>query len=278
MYKLSLVTIVFFCSVYSIKAQEFGGTPPSVKWQQVSNEQVRVIFPTGLDEQAKRIADIAHYLNTGTRNTIGGSDRKINIVLQNQTTFSNGYVQLAPWRSEFFMTPLQNSLQLGSLQWSEQLAIHEYRHIQQYMNYRKGLSKLAFFIAGEEGQAVANSAAVPDWFFEGDAVFQETLVTEQGRGRLPEFYNGYRSLWEAEKKYSYMKLRNGSYRHFVPDHYQLGYLLVAYGRKQYGNDIWQKVTGDAARYKPLVYPFQGAFKKNTGVKFKDFTAKALDVL
>jgi hypothetical protein len=102
------------------------------------------------------------------------------------------------------MTPLQNSLQLGSLQWNEQLALHEYRHIQQYMNFRKGLSKLAYYVAGEEGQSVANAAAVPDWFFEGDAVFQETLVSEQGRGRLPEFFNGYRSLWEAGKKYSYM--------------------------------------------------------------------------
>jgi hypothetical protein len=276
MYKLTLLTIFFYTLGFSLNAQEFGGTPPSVKWKQINNEQVKVIFPSGLDQQAKRIADISHYLNANTRKTIGQGDRKINIVLQNQTTFSNGYVQLAPWRSEFFMTPLQNSLQLGSLRWDEQLALHEYRHVQQYMNYRKGLSKFAYFIAGEEGQAVANSAAVPDWFFEGDAVFQETLMSEQGRGRLPEFFNGYRSLWEAGKNYSYMTLRNGSYRHYVPDHYQLGYLLVAYGRKQYGNDIWQKVTGDAVRYKPLFYPFQGAFKKNTGVKYKDFTAMALE--
>jgi len=275
MYKLTLLTVLFFCTGYYADAQEFGGTPPSLKWKQINNDQVKVIFPTGMDDQAKRIADIAHYLNSGTRNTIGASDRKIDIVLQNQTTFSNGYVQLAPWRSEFFMTPLQNSLQLGSLQWNEQLALHEYRHVQQYMNFRKGLSKLAYFIAGEEGQVLANSAAVPDWFFEGDAVFQETLVSDQGRGRLPEFFNGYRSLWEAGKNYSYMKLRNGSFRHFVPDHYQLGYLLVAYGRKQYGNDIWQKVTADAVRYKPLIYPFQGAFKRHAGVKYKDFTASAL---
>ena len=276
MHKLSLLLLIFVLTAYYSVAQNFGGTPPSLKWKQINNRQVRVIFPTGLDQQAKRIADISRYLNAGTKNTIGSSDRKISIVLQNQTTNSNGYVQLAPWRSEFFMTPLQNSLQLGSLPWNEQLAIHEYRHVQQYMNFRKGLSKLAFYIAGEEGQVLANSGAIPDWFFEGDAVFQETLVSDQGRGRLPEFFGGYRSLWEADKHYSYMKLRNGSLRHFVPDHYKLGYLLVAYGRKQYGNDIWLKVTGDAVRYKPLVYPFQGAFKKNTGTKFKDFISLALN--
>ena len=273
---LTLIIVLFFTFHQFVYSQQFGGIPPSIKWDQVNNGQVKVIYPRGLDKEAKRVADIAHYLNGATRETIGDHDRKINIVLQNQTTFSNGYVQLAPWRSEFFMMPLQNSLNLGSLPWDEQLAIHEYRHVQQYMNFRKGLSKLAYIIAGEEGQVLANSAAVPDWFFEGDAVFQETIVSEQGRGRLPGFFNGYRALWEANRQYSYMKLRNGSLRHFVPDHYQLGYLLVAYGRKEYGDDFWKKVTQDAVRYKPLFYPFQGAFKKNAGIPYRQFTRNALD--
>jgi hypothetical protein len=36
-------------------------------------------------------------------------------VLQNQTTISNAYVGLGPFRSEFFLTPAQNSFELGSL-------------------------------------------------------------------------------------------------------------------------------------------------------------------
>ena len=71
MYKLTLVTVFILSCVYRLTAQEFGGTPPSVKWKQINNGQVRVIFPTGLDQQAKRIADISHYLNAGTRATIG---------------------------------------------------------------------------------------------------------------------------------------------------------------------------------------------------------------
>ncbi len=55
-----------------------------------------------------------------------------------------------------------------------------------------------------------------------------------------------------------------------------GYLLVAYGRKQYGDDIWEKVTDDAARFKPLIYPFQGAVKKHTGLSFNSFVNQALD--
>lgn len=255
-------------------AQEFGGNPPSLKWKQVNTPAARIIFPTGLDSTALRVADIIHYLNTHTSGTAGNAQRKINIVLQNQTTQSNGYVGLAPWRSEFFLTPEFNSFELGSLPWADNLAIHEYRHVQQYMNYRKGLSKAAYIVLGEEGQAIANSAAIPNWFFEGDAVFQETAVSGQGRGRLSSFFDAYRSLWAADKKYSYMKLRNGSLRNYVPDHYALGYLLAGYGREKYGDTFWTKVTGDAAAFKGLFYPFQKAVKKYAGISYNEFVKNA----
>jgi hypothetical protein len=275
MIKRALLAIVFLFSFSQVNAQQFGGNPPSVKWKQVNTPAVKVIFSQGLDSTAKRVAAISDYLATSTSASIGTKKRKISMVLQGETTISNGYVQLAPWRSEFFLTPLQNSLRLGSLSWADQLAFHEYRHVQQYMNFRKGLSKFAYFVAGEEGQVLANSAAIPDWFFEGDAVFQETLVSGQGRGRLPSFYNEFRSIWEAKRSYSYMKLRNGSFKHLLPDHYSLGYLLVSYGREKYGDDIWKKVTQDAVAFKPLFYPLQGALKRHTGLKFDDFVDSAL---
>ncbi|MEO6454972.1 MAG: hypothetical protein ABIN97_12900 [Ginsengibacter sp.] len=258
-----------------LKAQEFGGNPPSVKWQQVNTPTSRIIFPVGMQSEAIRVANIISYLNNSTQQSIGNRQHKINVVLQNQTTISNGYVGLGPFRSEFFLTPLQNSFQLGSLPWVDQLAIHEFRHVQQYNNYNIGISKLMRILFGEEGQALANNAAIPDWFFEGDAVYNETNVSSQGRGRLPFFFNAYRSLWQSNKNYSWMKLRNGSYKDFIPDHYALGYLLVAYGREKYGNEFWKNVTHDAAAFKGIFYPFQIAIKKYSGKNFIEFRNDAL---
>jgi len=272
----SLFLIAYFLFPPETLAQRFGGNPTYTEWHQINTDTVRVIYQSGLQDQAKRVVNLTHHLNRTTASTIGNQIRKIDIVLQNQTTISNAYVGLAPWRSEFYMTPMQNSLELGSISWTDNLAMHEYRHVQQYMNFRKGLSKWAFFLAGEQGQGLANSMAVPDWFFEGDAVFQETVMSPQGRGRLPYFFNGYRSIWEAGKKYSYMKLRNGSLKDFVPDHYQLGYLLVAYGRMKQGPEFWKSVTQDAVRFKPFFYPFQGAVKKNSGLNFKKFVKNAFE--
>ncbi len=211
-------------------AQRFGGNPPSFKWQQIENNTIKVIFPVGMDSSANRIAAIAALLNRQTLPTIGAKQHSIDIILHPNTIVSNGYVALGPFRSEFYLTPAQNSFELGSLRWQDMLSIHEYRHVQQYNNFNTGLSHVFRIVFGQQGQELANALAIPNWFWEGDAVFQETLVSQQGRGRLPFFFDDYRALWLAGKGYSYMKLRNGSYRDFTPDHYRLGYMLVAYGR------------------------------------------------
>ena len=256
-------------------AQRFGGNPVSHKWHQTGTDTVSIIYPKSADSLAGRVTAITHRLARDFPVSLGTQVRGINILLQSRPLISNAYVGLAPWRSEFYLTPFQNSLQLGSLPWLDMLAIHEYRHAHQYAQFRKGLSKFAWWLAGEQGQGLANAAAVPDWFFEGDAVDMETILSDQGRGRLPDFFNGYRSLWADGRTYSYMKLRNGSLKHYVPDHYQLGYLLVAAGRERFGPDIWTKITADAAAFSPLFYPFQGAFKRHTGQTFKKFSAQVL---
>ena len=271
---LLCICIVLLCN--HCFSQIFGGDPPSVEWKHIDNDASRVIFPAGLDSIASRISNVIDFIKRPTEKTIGSKSKKINIVLRNQTTISNAYVSLGPYRSEFYLNPPQNSFELGSLPWPDQLAIHEYRHVEQFNNFNVGLSHLLRSLFGEEGQALANNAAISNWFFEGDAVYNETNVSKQGRGGLPSFYNGYRSIWKEGKHYSWMKLRNGSYKDFVPDHYSLGFLLVAYGREKYGAAFWEKVTQDAAAYRGLFYPMQRAIKKYSGTDYFTFRNNAFN--
>ncbi|HEY5368478.1 MAG TPA: hypothetical protein VIJ75_05735 [Hanamia sp.] len=275
MQKVFLIFISVFISAKSF-SQVFGGEPSSVKWKQINTPDSRIIFPAGLDSVATRITNIISFIKDPTEQTIGTKSKKINLVLHNHTTVANAYVGLGPFRSEFYLTPNQNSFEIGSLPWPDQLTIHEYRHVEQYNNFNVGLSKVMSVLFGQEGQALANNAAIPNWLFEGDAVFNETNLSKQGRGSLPFFYGGYRSLWKAGKNYSWMKLRNGSLKDFVPDHYPLGYMLVSYGREKYGDDFWKNVTHDAAAYKSVFYPFQHAVKKYAGVDFVTFRNNALN--
>jgi len=275
MRKLIFLGFSFLISL-AVAAQQFGGTLPSQKWKQINTDSARVIFPEGLDSQASRIASIVHYLAANKPVTLGNQLKKINIVLQHNTTIPNAYVGLGPFRSEFYLTPATNNFDQGSISWIDQLALHEYRHVQQFNNFNNGISKAMKFLFGEDGYALAINAAVPDWFFEGDAVYNETILSQQGRGRIPLFLNTYPSIWQAGKKYSWMKLRNGSLKDYVPNHYNLGYLLVNYGREKYGSDFWQNVTHDASAYKGLFYPFQIAIKKYAGIDYKTFREQAFE--
>lgn len=265
---LSLLSIVF--------GQRFGGNPTALKFNSLQSKYANVIYPEYLYGEAKWVRQLTTQQAQDKRFSLGQVSRKVPIILQPLPLVSNAYVGLGPWRSEFYLTPLQNALTLGSTNWIENLAIHEYRHVHQYSNFRKGLSKFAYIIAGEQGQALANAASIPDWFFEGDAVYTETRYLNQGRGRLPAFMDPFRSLWMANRQYTFQKLRSGSLKDVVPNHYELGYLLVAYGYDKYGQDFWGKVTNDAARFKGLFYPMQKAIKRHSGLSYSTFVKKAID--
>jgi hypothetical protein len=275
-YPILLTLLLLTANATITHAQEFGGNPPSIKWNQIDMPAAKVIFPVGLDSAGLRVANIIKQMNNSIIPTIGYKQKQISILLQNQTTIANGYVGLAPFRSEFYLTPEQNSFDIGSLSWPEQLAIHEFRHVQQYNNFNVGFSHVMKVLFGEGGQALANDVAIPNWFFEGDAVFNETHVSEQGRGRIPYFLNPMRVLWADGRNYSFMKLRNGSYLDYTPTWYPLGYMLVSYGREKYGDDFWRKVTQDAAAYKGVFFPLDKAIKKYSTTNFDQFSNDAFD--
>lgn len=277
MFKLHFFSAFFFILLMApgVRAQQFGGNPSSVNWYQVNTPSARVIFPKGLDSQANRIANVIRLMGSRTASSIGGKQRKWNVVLQYYTTLSNAYVRMAPVMSELYMTPAQDNFSTGSIRWDDNLIIHEDRHIQQFSNFNRGFTKVFSFLLGQEGQMLANGMAVPDYFFEGDAVWQETLVSAQGRGRMPSFYNGFKSLWLQKKNYSWMKLRSGSYKDYTPDHYQLGYLLTAYGYEKYGESFWKNVTGDAVAFRGLFYPFNRAIERYSGKTYRAFRETAM---
>lgn len=273
---IAILTIATLLFTAQASAQNFGGNPAKTKWYQINTDTARIIFTAAQSQQAQRIANVIHTLNGTTANSIGNGQRKINMLLQNQTTIPNAYVRMAPFRSELFMTPGADNFASGSIRWDDNLSIHEYRHVQQFSNFGTGFTKLFSFFLGEEGQLLANGMTVPDYFFEGDAVFQETLVSSQGRGRMPYFFNEHKALWQANRNYSWMRLRNGSLKSLSPDHYPTGYMVVAYGYEKFGADFWKKVTQDAVHFKGVFYPFNKAIKNYAGVSYQQFTKDALN--
>lgn len=271
----NLLTIVLLLGTIITKAQQFGAFPPSTKWRQIKTDTLRLIFESAVDSEAQNIAAIIHKINRQNPNPLGNKVRHINVLLHKNTTLANGYVALGPFRSEYYLIPSSDIFEFGTTPWQQTLAVHEYRHVHQYSNFNKGLSRIASVIFGQEGQAFFNGLAIPDWFFEGDAVQSETIETMQGRGRSPYFFNLYKAIWHEGRNYTWMKLRNGSLKDRIPNHYPLGYMLVNYGYLKYGADFWKKVTEDALTFHGLFGFFGGSIKKYTGKPFKTFREEAL---
>ena len=244
-----------------VPANQIGLNPTSLKWNQINTDKVQVIFPKGLESQGQRVANLAHYLWDEHDASVGDLDGKVSILLQNQTAISNGFVTVGPFRSEFYMTPPQFDV---TTDWLDILTIHEYRHVKQFMNTRKGITNLARNVLGSWAWGGLFATALPRWYFEGDATGMETVLTASGRGRFPAFNMEYRSLVLEGKKFGYEKAGAGSLKEFVPSWYPLGYYMTSYARKNFGEDIWSKVVSDAVQYKGLFYPFSKSLKKHSG--------------
>ena len=244
---------------------QLGLHPPRVDFQQLTTDHARILFPKGYETRARRVAALIDNLQANHTRSVGERIYDIDLVLQTTTTEINGYVGLGPFRSEFYTTPPQSMNLLSNTDWVDLLTIHEYRHVQQASNERRGITRLFSWLQGQEAWAALSFLATPNWFSEGDAVIYETALSPGGRGRTPAFSSGLRSLLHEDIVYPYAKARNGSLRDLVPDHYRYGYAMLTYARERFGNDVWRSVLHDGAAYKGIFYPFSRALRKKTGL-------------
>ena len=223
----------------SVRAQYYswGADAAALRWKHLRTEDVRVVFP----DTASALAHRTLYYIQAVRPTIthgfSHPPLKIPFVLHTENFQSNGLVMWMPKRIEFLTTPSVDSY---SMPWVKQLVAHEYRHAVQYNNLNRGLIRILSYLIGQQGSTVG-LLFMPLWALEGDAVMNETEMSSYGRGRQPRFTIEYRALgYEVLRRRNCDKWFCGSFRDFVPDHYQMGYQMVAYGYDRYGDEIWDK--------------------------------------
>lgn len=243
---------------------------PHLKWRQTNTDNFRIIFPAGFETQAQRMANTLEHIRTPEAKSLGVEPRKISVILQNQTTNSNGFVSITPRRSEFFTMPSQNYNFTGNLDWLDLLATHEYRHMVQFQHANRGFNRVLYYLFGANTLAAMSYIAVPQWFWEGDAVATETAFTASGRGRIPNFDLLFRTNLQEGRVFNYNKQYLRSYKNNIPDHYVLGYQMVSYLRKKTNNaEVWENITRRAWSAPIIPFTFSSSIKKETGLYVKD---------
>lgn len=278
-----------FLAINNIYAQFLGSgqEPSGISWRQIDTKNFRLVYDTNFEREAQRLAALLDYSSRLVGNTLSQQHKKIPIIIHNYSIISNGMVAWAPKRMEIFPVAPQD---IYSNDWFEQLTMHELRHIAQINRINHSIVELGSYLFGQSFTAAFGVGQVPPWFFEGDAVVTETALSKAGRGREPSFEMGTRAfVLENHKPYSFRKSVYGSFKDFVPNHYELGYLMVAYQRAKQGPAIWENgldyVANDPlgigfpqglfdAKYDFMCFsPFLSNIKNQTGLNRKQLHKK-----
>lgn len=268
------ILCVAFCLIgINCLAQEGAVTatnPASIKWNQINTENFRLLFPRGYESQAQRVANTLETIREPESKTIGSLPSKITVVLQNQSALSNAFVSITPRRAEFYGMPPQDYNFIGTNDWLNLLASHEYRHMAQFQHATRGFNKIFKYAFGYNVLAGMSYVAAPQWFWEGDAVATETAFTRSGRGRVPNFDLVFRTNLQEGRVFNYHKQYLRSYKNNIPNHYVLGFNMVSYLRKKTGDpQIWDKITARSWNVPFIPFRFSSALRKETGLYVKD---------
>jgi hypothetical protein len=269
--KLIILSISSFISL-SAFGQIFDNeqNPLSVKWRQINTDGFKIIYPTELEKEAQRMANSISSIYPYVGKDLKLQKTRIPIVFQNHGTQANGFVQLAPKKSQFYTTPPQ---QFDSQDWLNNLAIHELRHVTQFDKITGGktrpIDEIFFGYIG---------ISLPLWFLEGDAVSTETSLTNAGRGRQPNWIMPFRTSLLNGQNFSYSKSYFDSNKDVTPGYYQLGYLITSNLRNQFGKNIIDSLLTDIHKRPLRLYPFSQSLKKITGKNTRKYYLQTLDTL
>jgi hypothetical protein len=252
---------------------EYGQDAGSLKWNHFKTPHYHVIYPRGEDSLSRVFANRLEYYYPYLGQPLNHSHRPLPVIVHNESSFSNGVYVYAPRRLEIFTNPDPNE---QNEDWLTQLALHEGRHAVQIDKLNQGFTRVLSFFGGEQVVG-AMGVFLPYWYLEGDAVDAETRLSHTGRGRQPSFEMPMKAQMLGEGRvYSFSKATMGSYRDYVPNHYELGYLMVRYGRMVYGNDLWIDFQQFAARKPFLGDPTFFALRSHGISSKKSFYEEALN--
>lgn len=251
-----LLTILLLLSAVGVvrkaEAQYYtwGSDPAGLKWSTIRTPDVRMIYPDTVSDVARRTLFFIRTVQPDIAYGFRYGPMRIPFVMHPENFQSNGLVMYLPKRVEFLTSPAIDGY---SMPWYKQLVAHEYRHAVQYNNLDRGVIRALSYILGQQGSTIG-LLCMPIWAMEGDAVMSETAMSSFGRGLQPSFSMGYRAMGRVGRDYKGRRDRRnidkwfcGSYRDYIPDHYELGYQICSYAYARYDENVWDKVAWFGSR-------------------------------
>ena len=258
-----------------------GDNPGKTKWYTFDTDNFSIIYPEGTDSLAKVYGySLEKYRVPVSRSAgflPGGPGKKRMPVVLHAFNSANGSVAWAPKRMDLYTIP--SLYDTEQMLWTENLAVHESRHVSQMQIGLQRAHKPVSWLVGEMWNGVAAQLYLGMSNLEGDAVIAETALTNSGRGRTADFLNYYKVAFDNGDFRTWNKWRFMSQRNYSPDHYALGYLTLGGIRYLYGNPgIMSEATGAAADNILKLGGIYSATKRVTGKKLDKVFKEVCDTL
>lgn len=276
--KICLTVIALLAASLCARAQFYqkGTDPGHLRWYSIETPYYQVIYPKGADSLARNYARLLERFRVPAGYSIGLMPgelqwrKKMPVVLHTRNGFSNGSVGWAPARMEFY-TVMDHDGGTPS-PWDIQLATHEPRHQAQLQMGYTGWLKPLNYLAGEAASPLGFLFYLDLALAEGDAVAAETGFGYGTRARTADFLNYYRVALDQGDFRTWDRWRYGSYKHYTPDYYTLGYITI--GGVRYFYDYPQFTADFLARSRRRPFSFTQLNMKKTaeersGKRFKE---------
>lgn len=238
-----------------------GEDPARLKWNSIQTARFQIIYPRGIDSLAFRYAWLLEQTVQPVMSSLRAKSPSIPVLIKPYDINSNGMVVWAPKRIELKTTPPPE----GTLHnWEKQLVLHETRHVAQMQRAGERFFRILGWFLGQQSEGIAVGLYFPRWLLEGDAVITETLLSRAGRGREASFLMPYKAYFAQDKSFSYDKWRYGSFRHYVPNHYALGYMKLSVAQYYSGEEALDRIFTDITKYSFWPFVYSNTFRRNYG--------------
>ncbi len=271
-----LSVTVFFLSLFCTEADaQFsltGDDPASLRWRQMETENFKLIFPEGNDSLARvygKELEAARLKVAGSSGFLIGQNyrSKMPVVLHSRHVLPNASVTWAPKRMDMFT--VNDPYAPTAMPWVRNLTIHEGRHAAQMQFGADRGNKTLHRLFGEMAAGAFAGIFPGPAFLEGDAVVAETALSRSGRGRQADFLGYMMPAFDCGDWRDYYRWSYGSNKRYTPDHYRVGYMLIAGSRVFFDDPLFTKEYFDRVVRKGRIFNLQKTVKDASGKNFKD---------
>ena len=274
MRKFALSLLLLLAGAFGLQAQFYspGTDPGRLRWYTMDSPYYRVIYPEGADSLARsylRLMEqfrepVGRSINYTPQNARWG--KQFPIVLHTHHLTSNGSVAFAPTRMDFYTTPEFRAPNPAS--WAIELASHEPRHQAQLEKIESaGLFKGLTYVIGQGSAPLGWILYLAAIRGEGDAVAVETGLVPGTRARTADFLNYMQVAFDQGDWRSLTRWSKGSYKHYTPDYYKAGYMLMGGMRYLYSAPLFTAEGMEKALNNPLLiapYDYSKVIRKLSG--------------